>query len=153
LSESIGNLCNLHYLDLSKNKLEKIPESIGNLCSLQELVLSKNKLKKIPESIGNLKNLQYLDLSGNELEKIPESIGNLHKLYELHLYDNQRFLNTHFKVICLIEDNINLVKIEGNYCSIDILWNYVKEGKEITEEMNKKLKKYLFEKKCKDMIL
>ncbi len=54
--------------------------------------LSDNKLRRIPDWIGNLTNLTYLNLSDNKLGGIPDSIRNLTKLKNVNLRSNQ-FLN------------------------------------------------------------
>ncbi len=36
MPNNIGNLNSLEYLDLSHNKIKKIPETIGNLPSLKD---------------------------------------------------------------------------------------------------------------------
>ena len=52
---------------LGYNQLKSLPDSIGNLTNLKYLNLSKNQLKDLPESIGKLKKLQRLHLYGNQL--------------------------------------------------------------------------------------
>ena len=92
IPESIGNLTNLHGIQLSNNQLTgQIPESIGNLTNLEYLYLYDNQLTgSIPNEIGDLSNLMYLGLSGNQLNgEIPPEIGNLTNLIALSLYDNQ----------------------------------------------------------------
>lgn len=86
--ENIEYLTALRYLDLSKNKLEKVSNNIGNLRSLIKLDLSHNNLSSLPESIGNLRSLINLDLSYNYLSSLPESIGNLEHLKSLDLSEN-----------------------------------------------------------------
>ena len=57
ISESIFNLTNLNYLDLSYNKLSgEISTEIGNLTNLTLLNLVNNDLTLIPESFCNIKN-------------------------------------------------------------------------------------------------
>jgi Leucine-rich repeat (LRR) protein len=83
LPDSIGNLINLQYLDLSINKFSSLPDSIGNLINLQELHLSDNKLSTLPDSIGNLINLYILYLSHNQLESLPTSILKIKKVLQI----------------------------------------------------------------------
>lgn len=39
-------------LDVSENKIERIPEELGNLASLTDLLVSQNLIDALPESIG-----------------------------------------------------------------------------------------------------
>src|SRR5699024_5276615 len=76
LPESIGNLVNLTYLEVSfggfsPNMLTSLPENIGNLINLRTLNVSDTKLTSLPKSIGNLVNLTSLDVSSNELTSLP----------------------------------------------------------------------------------
>ncbi len=89
LPDSIGDLENLHILDLSINSLTILPESIGNLDKLNELDVNNNQLATLPASLGNLVNLQTLKLYMNQIVSLPESIGNLTQLRYLYLSDNR----------------------------------------------------------------
>lgn len=40
-------------LDVSENKLERLPEELGNLSLLTDLLVSQNIIDALPESIGN----------------------------------------------------------------------------------------------------
>jgi Leucine-rich repeat (LRR) protein len=95
---------NLRELDLSWNKIEKIPETLPN--SLSELNLRHNKIEKIPETLPNSlqelylgynkiikipmtlpKSLQKLSLDDNQIKEIPKTLPN--SLQELYLNSNQ----------------------------------------------------------------
>ena len=52
VSQEIGNLRRLAQLDLSENKLTKLPEELGGLANLTDLLLSQNQLEYLPDSIG-----------------------------------------------------------------------------------------------------
>lgn len=58
---SINSLNNL-ILDLSYNKITKVPDSIVNLSNLNELLLSDNPITYIPEFIGLIPKLEILEL-------------------------------------------------------------------------------------------
>ncbi|WVZ13977.1 hypothetical protein V8G54_011543 [Vigna mungo] len=91
ISELMGSITNLRYLDLSRSDFAgRIPSTLGKLLQLRYLDLGKNFLwGKIPIEIGNLKHLQYLDLGLFFLSgKIPSQIGNLRKLQHLSLGSN-----------------------------------------------------------------
>ena len=101
IPSSIGNFCNLKYLDLGGNYLNgSLPEIINGLetCSsksplpnLTELSLYRNQLMgKLPNWLGELKNLRALYLSNNEFEgPIPASLGTLQHLESLDLGLNE----------------------------------------------------------------
>jgi Leucine-rich repeat (LRR) protein len=86
--ESICNLTNLTYLDLSVNALTELLTSIGNLTNLTCLEISNKNLIELPTSIGNLMKLSYLDVSYNELTELPETISNLTNLTNLNVKFN-----------------------------------------------------------------
>jgi Leucine-rich repeat (LRR) protein len=78
LSDSIGFLINLEYLNLGSNILiPNLPESIGNLSKLQTLFANNANLGSIPKEIGNLTNLVEFNLSSNKIDSLPLEIGNL----------------------------------------------------------------------------
>ena len=98
----------LKVLDLTGNKLSKIPNWVEDLHELEELYLADNKIRKLPSWIGNLKHLrilsigynlltdlddkssiwdlcdlQFLDINANKLEKLSPKIGQLQNLQTL----------------------------------------------------------------------
>ena len=52
--QEICNLKKLTQLDLSENKVERLPEELGGMMSLSDLLLSQNQLDYLPDSIGML---------------------------------------------------------------------------------------------------
>ncbi|RWR91861.1 putative disease resistance protein RGA1 [Cinnamomum micranthum f. kanehirae] len=86
LPESIGDLLQLRYLDLSYTNIERLPESTTRLYNLQTLILVQcRKLVEVPESIGDLLQLRYLDSSYTKIERLPESTTRLYNLQNLIL--------------------------------------------------------------------
>ena len=82
---------NLKSLNLSQNRIEKLPNSIGRFKYLEELNLFSNKLQKLPFGIEGLHELKYLDLSGNreiDLEFNIKYLLHLKKLEVLNLSFN-----------------------------------------------------------------
>jgi len=71
---------NLKSLDLSGNKIESLPGDIGLLTKLEELILTKNKIDEIPKEIGSLKRLRVLKMRANSLYALPKEIGLLGRL-------------------------------------------------------------------------
>ncbi len=91
LPDSLPDLSNLRYLDLSGNYLTGIPASLGSSPSLTHLILDDNDLSgSIPTSLGSLATLQWIDLNDNDLTgSIPASLGSLTALRFLNLNVNQ----------------------------------------------------------------
>ncbi|MCA9922453.1 MAG: leucine-rich repeat domain-containing protein [Anaerolineales bacterium] len=77
-------------LDLSRQKLTKLPPEIGQLTSLTSLDLNGNELTAVPPEIGRLTNLTSLDMHDNPFIKvIPPEIWQLTSLSLLDLRGNQ----------------------------------------------------------------
>ncbi|CAL4894120.1 unnamed protein product [Urochloa decumbens] len=93
LSNSIGQLSQLMYLDVSFNigLGGPMPASIGSLSQLSILILIGCSFTgSIPQELGNLQQLTFLALNSNKFSgKIPASLGLLTKVYWLDLADNQ----------------------------------------------------------------
>ncbi|XXG41231.1 hypothetical protein AAC387_Pa01g1741 [Persea americana] len=86
LPESIGNLLQLRYLDLSQAFIKRLPKSTTRLYNLQTLILADCiKLVQIPSDLSNLVNLRHLNLHRNHITELPGSIGNLLQLRYLDL--------------------------------------------------------------------
>uniref|UniRef100_A0A0D9V740 non-specific serine/threonine protein kinase n=1 Tax=Leersia perrieri TaxID=77586 RepID=A0A0D9V740_9ORYZ len=87
LSNTIGQLSSLTYLDLSNNPSlgGPLPPSIGNLKQLTTLFTGN-----IPEQIGTLRQLTFLALNSNKFTGgVPPTLGLLSNLFWLDLSDNQ----------------------------------------------------------------
>ncbi len=78
----------LEYLDLSYNKLVKLPD-IYNFTIIKTLNLKSNRLRALPNSIGSLSSLEVLNLRNNVLNHLPESIKSLSFLKTLDLHGNK----------------------------------------------------------------
>ncbi|GAU35483.1 hypothetical protein TSUD_384380 [Trifolium subterraneum] len=76
----------LAYLDISGNRLTKLPKSIGNSSLERFRAYSCGINGNIPLEIGNMSNLIELSLSGNDLNgSIPSTIKRSHQLQYLDL--------------------------------------------------------------------
>jgi hypothetical protein len=64
----------LVYLDISRNKIKKLPKSMGNLMMLKALNLSKNRLVELPTYISDMKQLETFVIDGNPLVYPPKSV-------------------------------------------------------------------------------
>ncbi|KAG5564292.1 hypothetical protein RHGRI_000481 [Rhododendron griersonianum] len=85
LSNSIGDLKHVRYLDLSCAWILTLPQSIGTLYNLQTLILRDCKnLKKLPANTSDLISLRHLDVTGaKSLQEMPPKIGKLTSLQTL----------------------------------------------------------------------
>jgi Leucine-rich repeat (LRR) protein len=72
--ENLVSLPNLHFLDLSQNKLTELGACISKLAAMRVLILSKNLLSAlngpngIAATVSNLMNLDMLDLHDNRIQ-------------------------------------------------------------------------------------
>lgn len=87
--EWLGQLRELQVLDLRGNRISRLPEWLRQLSQLQELYLNANQLTELPEWLGQFTQLQMLHLSSNQLSALPECVGQLTELQRLFLADNQ----------------------------------------------------------------
>ncbi|XP_050234127.1 putative disease resistance protein RGA1 [Mercurialis annua] len=88
VSDLVGDLLHMRYLDLSHTEITELPESVCNLCNLQTLILANcNKLIALPKGTKNLVNLRHLNLTGCwHLKSMPPSFGKLTSLQRLHRF-------------------------------------------------------------------
>lgn len=86
---SLDTLSNLKELDLSENKLPRIPEVLFSLLNLVRLNLSNNQITELSPNIELLMSLESLILSRNEIAALPSTICKLSKLRRLYLNDNK----------------------------------------------------------------
>ena len=109
----------LENLDLSYNKISKIPSTINDLVRLRELNIEFNQLKDIDNL--NLTSLVDLRLSNNKIRSLP-NINQLINLQRLYIasnglnISNQTFYLNNLISICLGENeikNINSLFLMG----------------------------------------
>ena len=89
LPPEIGKLTNLTELDISRNKLTVLPPEMGQLSELKKLKVRENKLSSLPHQIVKLSNLIKLDISGNQLSSLPPEIPQLSNLQVLDIGGNK----------------------------------------------------------------
>ncbi|HIP37593.1 MAG TPA: leucine-rich repeat domain-containing protein [Crocinitomix sp.] len=78
----------VYRLDLSKQKMTKLPKEVSKFINLKELYLSKNKLHALPNHLLNLQKLEVLDLSKNNFKNFPPQLCSLQSLKQLFLGRN-----------------------------------------------------------------
>ncbi|XP_058721788.1 putative disease resistance RPP13-like protein 1 isoform X2 [Vicia villosa] len=81
---SIGNLLDLRYLNLSHTSIERLPSETCKLYQLQFLLLAGCKrLTELPKDMEKLISLRHLDISNTALREIPVQIAKLENLHTL----------------------------------------------------------------------
>lgn len=81
-------LKHLETLDLSYNKITRIPNNIRSLKNLKDLKLIHNEIRKIPAEVCLLKKLAKFEIVGNKISGLPEGFRNLKNLVWLNLNYN-----------------------------------------------------------------
>ena len=64
-------------LDLSSNKLRRIPDSICNMRNLVRMNLDSNGLEALPQGMNALKSLTWLSCCNNSIDRVPLSFANM----------------------------------------------------------------------------
>ncbi|WCJ39026.1 LRR and NB-ARC domains-containing disease resistance protein [Euphorbia peplus] len=126
LSNSIGHLKYLRYLNVSRTAIKKLPEYVCSLYFLEILILYGCKgLIELPGSLGRLINLFHLDNRGTRLQRMPPQFGKLTKLQTL----------TDFVVgkesSCRISELGVLQHLQGELCVRNL--QYVKDAEDARE--------------------
>ena len=105
-TEPLGKLLEMEYMNISRNRISKLPMCIGAFKSLRYLAADWNSLVELPDSIGDLVMLEELSAAFNKLEKLPKTMGTCTRLCRLDLHCNRLS---------------QLTKIIGNWSSLEIL--------------------------------
>ena len=88
MEEAMVNPDRVYRLDLTRDKLEKVPEGIKEFKNLNELILAKNKLLELPDFLVELKFLQRLSVAKNKFEVFPPQICRMTELIHLNVSQN-----------------------------------------------------------------
>jgi len=91
---SFASLVKLRELTLNANSLVQLPASIGDFTKLEKLDVSNNRIQRLPNEIGYLCSLVEIRCTGNPLVEIPRTIRDLGKL------ENANFDFCHLNAVC-----------------------------------------------------
>jgi Leucine-rich repeat (LRR) protein len=101
----------MRSLDLSYNKLKRIPDVIGDLQNLRHLILNNNQLIELPPELGKLIRLESLVLHDNLLEQLPPTLDQLTNLRKFSAARNR--LRT-FPALSSKAKNLDVVDVSEN---------------------------------------
>lgn len=88
LPDHISKLHSLEILDVSWNKLRKLPSRLFYCTKLRHLDVSHNQLTSLPPEVGILQSLQFFSAAFNSLEMLPEELFSCKRLKTLALGNN-----------------------------------------------------------------
>lgn len=86
--EVFVSMPNLEVVDVSKNRVSRLPSSIGKLQLLKELSVADNSLSTLPNELYYLPRLEVLDLHSNNFKSLPPAARELRRLRVLNLSSN-----------------------------------------------------------------
>lgn len=104
----------MRSLDLSYNKLKRIPDVIGELQNLRHLILNNNQLIELPNELGKLVRLESLVLHDNQLQQLPVTLDQLIALRKFNAARNR--LQT-FPALSSSAKNLDVVDVSENQIS------------------------------------
>jgi Leucine-rich repeat (LRR) protein len=147
------SLCDkLCHLDLTGNFIKEVPTEISSLTNLEHLLLGDNSLSALPDSLSQLTKLQTLGLQINQFEELPTHLYNLVSLYSLNVMHNPCGLAHRTQQAASVATI--LYNLAGKKC-INVsqsLFKHVSQSQEVTLRTIKillhKLRKSLDEKGC-----
>lgn len=120
------NLTNLKCMDLADNGLSVLPDSVFDLTQIQYLNVSRNSFTEFPVGIKRLKNLKVLDISDNDLTgSLPQYLASTIFDQDTRQTDewNGSYL-PNLEVLCLRNNKSLLLPSEDNLLPA---WKYDQE--------------------------
>ncbi|XP_068166953.1 leucine-rich repeat-containing protein 2 isoform X3 [Antennarius striatus] len=85
----LGNCENMERLELTGNFLSELPFELRNLTQVVHLDLAENSFMSIPICTLRMSSLQLLDLSNNQLTDLPQDMDRLDQLVTLFVHKNK----------------------------------------------------------------
>jgi len=87
----VGDLLNLHILDISHNELCAFPDGIIStaMSHLAQIIVSDNIIEEIPSELSDLPSLKLLDVSNNKITTIPPELCDCTKLKDFKFGGNK----------------------------------------------------------------
>ncbi|CDP17161.1 unnamed protein product [Coffea canephora] len=133
---SVDHLKHLRYMNLSENKIQRLPDGICKLLALQTLkLINCYELRELPSGLKNLINLRHLDLNAwGKLDGIPSNLGRLTNLQTLHAFKVGKDEG------CSIQELGNMRFLRGSLCIMNL--NFVANATQ-AKEANLKEKPFL----------
>ena len=89
-THQILKLTALEILDISNNRITRLPEDIANLSSLKVLAISRNRIERLPTSLGDISSLRMLKFDKNRLLFPPPEICSLREDTPTPADENER---------------------------------------------------------------
>ncbi|KAK2970880.1 hypothetical protein RJ640_027599 [Escallonia rubra] len=124
----------IRVLYLENVPIEKLSDEVGDLFNLSYLNLRGTKLKELPKSIGRLSNLETLDISYTKIDVVPDGIGKLQKLQNLLAYhDNPDVDNICFVLGIKFPSSICKVKSLKVFDCVTAEPNLLKQLRNLTQ--------------------
>lgn len=97
----MSDLSLIRVLDLSCNKISRLPDEIGCLELLEDLNVEDNLITILPDTIGKLKCLRKLNLRRNRLKNLNKSLGKCRGMVFLDCRENSQLLRLPIELGCL----------------------------------------------------
>ena len=112
-----ARLKSLTILNISNNKFRDFPLVLTQIQSLRELDISFNMITELPEDIGLLKGLELLILVGNQVVKFPNRIV---ELVKLHVLDVRRNRISDLSLVCGLPRLVTLMADHNTVHALDL---------------------------------